>query len=42
MNSESKRAIGVIIGLAIFTALSVIFIAPHDKQARFLKVMRWL
>ena len=35
MNSESKRAIGVIIGLAIFTVLSVIFIAPHDKKPSF-------
>jgi hypothetical protein len=31
MNSESKRALWVIFGLVIFTALSVIFIAPHKK-----------
>jgi formylglycine-generating enzyme required for sulfatase activity len=32
MNSESKRALWVIIGLTIFTTLSVIFIAPHKKS----------
>jgi formylglycine-generating enzyme len=37
MNKASRRVIGVIIGLAIFTVLSIIFIAPHKKSVPVFK-----